>query len=227
MRIFKQFPEAFEEIRRDLKEMGIKVHTQTMQDKTIGDDDNFSTLELQNYGYTVTDPRLDHLNPTQPWADADWVERMGGALGKPVNPGTAWELRPEVWEEFLHDGRFSYSYAERLAQFDQVKNVIRALKKDKNSRQLYVSMWHPTDSLKLGQDRVPCSLGWLFQHRRGQLDVTYMMRSCDFHTHFQNDIFMTMKLQELIAAHAGVNVGFYSHFIGSLHVYSKDVAEVF
>jgi thymidylate synthase len=227
MRIFKAFPEAFEEIRRDLKEMGIPVHTKTMQDKAIAEDADFSTLELQNYGYTVTNPKYEDLTPSQPWADADWVERMSGALGKPVNPGRAWELRREVWEEFLHGGKFAYTYAERLSQFEQVKNVIRALKADNNSRQLYVSMWHPMDSMKLGQFRVPCSLGWLFQYRRGQLDVTYMMRSCDFHTHFQNDIFMSMKLRDLIAAHAGLTPGFYSHFMGSLHVYSKDVAEVF
>lgn len=227
MRIFKDFNEAFGEIKRDLKEMGITVKTKTMQDKAIADDDNFSTLEIQNYAYTVTDPRFEHLNPNQPWADADWHERMSGALGMPTNPGKAWELRRDVWEEFLHDDRFSYTYSERLAQFDQVKNVIRALKNDRSSRQLYVSMWHPADSMKLGQSRVPCSLGWLFQHRNGGLDVTYMMRSADFHTHFQNDIFMAMKLQELIAAHAGVATGNFSHFMGSLHVYAKDVQEVF
>jgi thymidylate synthase len=88
-------------------------------------------------------------------------------------------------------------------------------------------MWQAADSTKLQQVRVPCSLGWLFQYRNGALNVTYMMRSCDFATHFQNDIFMSMKLCELIAAHAGLKMGMFSHFIGSFHVYAKDVSGVF
>lgn len=228
MRIFQNFPEAFEEIRRDLAEMGVDVHTRTMQDKLIEEDESFATKELQNYIYTVTEPKFDELKPTQPWADEEWTERYAGArYGLSVNPGIAYKKRSDVWEEFLHRGRFEYTYSERFASANQVNHVINALKRDPMSRQLYVAMWQPTDSNKLGDKRVPCSLGWHFMHRQGKLNVTYFMRSCDFSTHFQNDIYLSMKLQHLIAEEANVEPGMFTHFMGSLHVYKKDVADVF
>lgn len=227
MRIYNNFTEAFSEIARDLKEMGINHHTETMQDKKIGDDPSFDTLELQNYIFTVTEPEFENLSPVQPWADMEWEEREQGIMGNPVNPGIAWELRRDIWEEFLHDGEFGYSYSERFDWHQQVRNVIDRLKEDPGSRQLYVAMWTQSDSKYLGSIRVPCSLGWHFMLRGGKLNMTYFMRSCDFATHFQNDIFMAMKLQQHIARQAGVKVGHYCHYIGSFHVYKKDVADVF
>ena len=227
MRIYDNFIEAFSEIARDLKEMGITHHTKTMQDKNIEGDVNFDTLELPNYIYTVTHPQLEDLQPTQPWADLDWKERLSGISGCAVNPGIAWEERSEIWEEFLHNGKFGYTYSERFAWHRQVDNVITRLKDDPGSRQLYVAMWTQSDSKYLGSIRVPCSLGWHFMYRGGKLNVTYFMRSCDFATHFQNDIFMAMKLQHHIAYSVGMEPGHYCHFMGSLHVYKRDVADVF
>jgi thymidylate synthase len=227
MRIFNRFPEAFTEITRDLAEMGTRIETQTMQDRNIAGDPDFATIELTNYVYTVTDARFEDLRPVQPWADADWLERRSGIEGSPVNPGNAWTLRRSMWEPFLHDGQFSYTYSGQFDRCDQVKNVIQRLIEDRGSRQLYVAMWEPRHSRWLGYQRVPCSLGWHFMYRGDALNVTYFMRSCDFASHFQNDVFMSMKLQEYIANAAGVKRGHFAQFISSLHVYQKDIEGVF
>lgn len=230
MRIYRNFPEAFEEIRRDLREMGVNVHTRTMQDKFIADNPDFATLELQNYSYCVTEPKYEDLKPTQPWADAEWDERESGCLGiAPDNPGEAWKLRHEVWDQFREqDGRFSYYYPERLREGAQVEYVIEALKRDNMSRQCFISIWNPElDPGRLGKRRVPCSIGYHLMFRDGGLDVSYYMRSCDFSTHYQNDIFFAMRLRDLVANHAGLPSGKFYHFINSLHVYQKDVKEVF
>ena len=83
-RIFKDFREATNEIKRDLAEMGISVHPQTYQDKFVGNDPNFSTFELQNYMYSVSSPLVTDLSPTQPWADREFIERTAQ---DPINPG--------------------------------------------------------------------------------------------------------------------------------------------
>jgi Thymidylate synthase len=235
MRIYSRFPEAFEEIKRDLKEMGVEVHTKTMQNKVIEGDPSYDTIELQNYIYTVTSPQLEDLQPTQPWADAEWLERLDGIQGNPVNPGEAWKFRREVWEEFLvpdmgtqeYEDGFEYTYSERFNYCQQVENVIERLRKDPASRQAYVSMWRPQDSRRLGRMRVPCSLGWLFQVRRDRLDMTYFMRSCDFHTHFQNDVYLACRLQGYIGKEIGYPPGHYTQYMGSLHMYRKDVPDTF
>jgi thymidylate synthase len=227
MRIFTDFNDAFGEIKRDLKEMGLLVRTKTMQDKNIEYDEDYQTFELMNYIYTVVNPRFEDINPTQPWADEEWIERLWGIEGAPVNPGLAYKRREEIWNEFLHDGCFAYTYSERFSCSVQVLDIIERLKEDRGSRQLYVVMWNYEDSDHLGTNRVPCSLGWHFMCREGLLHMTYFMRSCDFATHFQNDVYLSLKLQDYVSKKAGISIGRFTHFISSFHVYRKDVKDVF
>lgn len=224
MRIYKNFTEALGEIKRDLAEMGILVHTQTMQDKIIANDPEFETLEIQNYLYTVTDTNLDHLSPSQPWADMEFVERVSGVK---FNPGVAWLERKEIWDEFLEeDGKFSYTYPERMAE--QIHGIIEELKVHPDSRQLFLSIWNPSiDIDRLGHRRVPCSLGYHFQKREGRLNITYLQRSADFITHFQNDLYLAVKLLKHIAQEAECEAGMFTHWVGSLHMYRKDAKGVF
>ena len=42
--------------------------------------------------------------------------------------------------------------------------------------------------------RVPCSLGYHFIMRDGNLDVTYYIQSCDVHRHFRDDVYLTIRL---------------------------------
>jgi thymidylate synthase len=230
MRIFKNFNEALNEIKRDLSEMGVVVHPQTMQDKYVADNPDYQTKELQNYIYTVTNPTesIHQLKPSQPWADFEFYERIDESA-HPLNPGMAWTARKEVWTEFLHQGKFAYTYNERYHTSDQLRRLAREIIEHPDSRQLYLAMWDvEKDIPKLGgSGRVPCSLGYLFQKRGGKLNMTYMMRSCDFITHFQNDAFLSVRLLEHMAILSGTQAGNFTHFMGSLHVYSKDVKGVF
>lgn len=225
MRFYRNWAEADNEIRRDLKELGIKVHPQTMQDKWVADDPDYETCEIDDYTYRVLDPNpMTGLKPNQPWADTEFEERVSGL---PLNPGEAWAQRAEVWAEYLHYGVFAYTYAERMAF--QLKALIEELKKHKESRQLYLAIWNPREDMGQlgGQSRVPCSLGYHFRFRQGQLSLTYLQRSCDFVTHFQNDVYLASRLLYYVASEAGVPVGYLSHWVGSLHVYAQDVAGVF
>ena len=226
MRIFSNFGDALDEIRRDLAEMGIEIHPQTMQDKYVADNPDYITKELQNYIYTVVDPlaSMSKLHPSQPWAIEEFKERISR---RRENPGFAHNFREEVWEEFLHDGKFAYTYGERIG--DQVERIIQEIKVHPDSRQLFLSIWNPEiDNDRMGSDkRVPCSLGYLFQIRGGKLNVTYFMRSCDYATHMQNDMYLAVRLADYIADQTDYEVGNFTHFIGSLHIYQKDIQGVF
>jgi thymidylate synthase len=230
MRIYTNFKEAINETHRDLAEMGIRVHPATMQDKYVADDDSFETLELQNYGYTVLGAveSIGQLSPNQPWADAEFEERISHDY---INPGKAWELRPEVWTEFLHGGpvfgKFAYTYNERMRI--KLDRIIQELKHNPDSRQCYLPIFSPDDVQWIGgaQNRIPCSLGYLFQVRRGRLNMTYYMRSCDFITHFQNDVYLAVKLMDYVAQKIDRMPGDFTHFMNSLHIYKKDARGVF
>lgn len=241
MRIYINAKEMIEETKRDLAEMGIVVRPATMQDKYIKGDPNYETRELQNYSYCLLDAKSQDIpGVTQPWADAEFKERitdpwrgrsLDGGHWNPhfINPGKAWELRPEVWTEYLHEGKMAYTYNELIWNNDQVTKIINRLKEDPDSRQLWISLWNPEKDPDFlgGVSRVPCSLGYGLQVRDGKLNLHYVMRSCDFATHFRNDVYLAIKFLEWVAKKTGYSVGSFTHTIFSLHVYNKDVEGVF
>lgn len=241
MRIYMDAPEMIEETKRDLAEMGITVKPATMQDKYVKGDPDYETKELQNYSYCLLDAKSGDIpGVTQPWADAEFEERVidpwirSPQTGRPIlskfiNPGKAWELRKEVWSEYMHHGRLAYTYNELLWQNDQLTKVINRLKEDPDSRQLWISLWNPyrdPDFLG-GVSRVPCSLGYGLQVRDGRLNLHYVMRSCDFATHFRNDVYLAIRFLEWVSEKTGYPGGSFTHTIFSLHVYNKDVEGVF
>lgn len=236
MRIYMNWAEAYEEIKRDLAEMGIEVKPKTMQDKNIEGNPDYETKELQNYCYTLLNAKSSDITGViQPWADEEFKERVTyptldeNNVLHFINPGTAWETRKDVWTEYMHEGKMAYTYNERIWRNDQLTEIINRLKEDHDSRQLWLSIWDPNeDPNKLGGiSRVPCSLGYNFQYRDGKLNIHYVMRSCDFNTHFVNDVYLGIKLLEYVANECGMEVGSFTHTMFSLHVYKKDIKNVF
>ena len=241
MRIYMDWQEAFEEVKRDLAEMGIIVKPKTMQDKVIEGNSDYETRELQNYCYTILNAKSSDVSGvTQPWADEEFKQRIYDPWDRDderkdvnvpdfINPGKAWELRKDIWTEYMHEGLMAYTYNERIWMNDQISKIIERLKEDHDSRQLWLSIWDPNwDTDRLGGiSRVPCSLGYNFQFRDGKLNMHYLMRSCDFKTHFTNDVYLAIKLLEYVAKEAGLEVGNFTHTMFSLHVYKKDVEGVF
>lgn len=229
MRIYMNWNEAYEEIKRDLAEMGINVYPKTMQDKYVEGNEDYATKELQNYCYTILNAKSEDVKSSsiQPWADEEFKERIN-PYGN-VNPGTAYKLREEIWNEYMHDGKFAYSYNERFFRNRQLDKIIARLQDDHDSRQLWLSVWDLNEDVdKLGGiSRVPCSLGYNFQFREGKLNIHYVMCSCDFNTHFPNDVYLAIKLLEYVAERCGMEVGNFTHTMFSLHVYKKDVSDVF
>ena len=239
MRIYINAEEMIEETKRDLAEMGIVVRPATMQDKYIKGNPDYETRELQNYSYCLLDAKSQEIpGVIQPWADAEFQERItdpwvrcsdGKGYPEFINPGKAWELRKEVWSEYMHNGKLAYTYNELLWNNDQTMKVINRLKEDPDSRQLWISLWDPEKDPDFlgGVSRVPCSLGYGLQVRDGKLNLHYVMRSCDFATHFRNDVYLAIRFLEWVAEKTGYPVGSFTHTIFSLHVYNKDVEGVF
>jgi len=234
LRTFINFPEAQNEIMRDLAELGTLVRTETMQHFDVTGKEEFDTMELMNYGYTVTRPNYQEVQGVhEAWVEQEWRDRLAGDL----NPGFSWKERPEIWEPMLERsqykqnmgkvGKFSYSYSQRMGG-NHLRKLIEEIKVRPNSRQLYLPVWYPNDEDKrVEKRRVPCSLGYHFMLRGGQLHITYMMRSCDFVTHYGNDVALATMLLEYIARMTKKKMGSFNHFVGSLHAYRKDLEGVF
>jgi len=224
-RIFANCKEAINEIERDIHEMGVLCHPHSMQNKIVKDDDNYSTKEVQNYSFTILDmsDRDDIVGENLEWCKAEYYERINPAF---KNPGTAWKLRKDVWEEFLIDGKFDYTYNERLQW--QIDGIVDELKENPDSRQCIIQIHDRNiDASRMRTLRIPCSMYYQFMIRRGKLDVIYNMRSSDFDTHFTNDIWLADALRVFIADCIGIESGLLHMNIGSLHRYKNYTKHVF
>lgn len=236
MRIYTDCREMYSEEQRNLVEMGIRVHPQTMQDRDVRDDPAYATIELSPCVFTILDGSdrdqwIRDLKLPLDWAVNDFQERIISTRLRNlpgVNPGEAWRMRADVWKPFLHNGRFAYTYSERFGRHvsgeGALMRVINELKRNPDTRQAVLPMFDCYADLPNlgGIARVPCTLGYQFLRRREQLDLFYMMRSTDFKTHFPLDIWMALELQSFVASCLDCERGRFTFFSGSLHLYAKD-----
>lgn len=243
MRIFGDLNVAYEEIRRDLLETGVWHSGHSYQDKVVEGDERFDFMELSPYLWTFTDPGnhkkllafIDEQDLDLNWISFETSERMFLSQeletgDERLNPGKAWKLR-EVWEPFIEDtGQFSYTYANRFSINNQWEWAIEELTEHPTSRQVIIGVhdWK-TDNLNAGgTHRIPCSMFYHLMIRDEKLNLHYVMRSCDIHTHFPYDVILALHAQILMARWIEIECGVFSHFVTSLHGFKKDFgSEVF
>jgi len=225
MRIYSDCYELMSELFREVWEMGHIVHPNSMQNKVVKDDEQFSTKEITNYSYCLTRlHKVDFLffadERAKEWAKAEFAERVSFDY---KNPGEAWKIRKELWEQFLNrQGEFDYAYNKRMKI--SLHAVINELERNPDSRQAIISIWDPKiDVYGLGGiTRVPCSIYYQILVRDGKVNIIYNQRSADVVTHFGNDVYLAFKLMEYVAHAIGIKPGHLFHNIGSLHAYKKD-----
>lgn len=123
--------------------------------------------------------------------------------------------------EFSDDGITLYgAYGPRLNRHpDQVREAIRILREDADSRQVVLSIWRPGDLGRKTKD-LPCNDMVMFKIRDGKLNMTVMNRSNDIHWGlFGVNMPQFSLLQNHVANMVGVDVGVQSHVSDSLHLY--------
>jgi len=255
MRIYTNPFEAAKETERDLFEMGIDVHPQTMQDKDVRDNDDYITKEVRGYSfkivnwvYSLAELRImmKHFFPVHFSSALTYVlsEFRDRTSGKALNPGNSYKCREVLWTEFMHDGKFSYTYSERMEP--QLEYITNQLKINPETRQAIINIHtnicpevdrtipdtaqdvnHVCLSADLyhtgGKARIPCSMYYQIMIREGRVDLIYTMRSCDLLIHFPIDISLALCLLDYFADILKLKHGTFTYFTGSLHAYKKDM----
>jgi thymidylate synthase len=124
------------------------------------------------------------------------------------------------------DGTIHGAYGPRLyglRGINQVDNVQKILTRD-DSRQAVIQLFSAEDIDREYKD-VPCTCTMQFFRRGGKLDMFVSMRSNDAFIGMPHDIFCFTMIQEIFAQAAGLQVGTYSHAVGSLHLYDSNRAD--
>lgn len=118
---------------------------------------------------------------------------------------------------FSDDGRTMYgSYGKRISFY--IPFIIAKLKGDNDTRQATININDRDDILATTKD-VPCTNSLQFLIRDSKLNLIVTMRSNDVLYGLQYDVVMFSMLQETIANTLGLEIGFYIHQPGSLHIY--------
>lgn len=237
MRIYSSVLEAVKEIERDLFEMGVENKALTVQDLDVKNNSNYDSKELIGYGYVIT--KFDEFDLNDlftfffedesekeaivSYCKQELSERLSGCA---LNPGMSWEYRRDYWERFLHEKKFSYTYSERIS--DQFLRVVQELMEAPESRQCMITIYDKHLDLKnlRGAKRIPCSISYQFLKRRVsgryKLFMIYVMRSCDFYSHFPIDLWLAINMGKSIGDLVGCELYSFTHFMGSLHSFRKD-----
>lgn len=127
------------------------------------------------------------------------------------------------WEEISDDGVHNNSaYGWRIFDkfnFNQWEHVKAMLQRDPNSRQAVI---HIKDADNTPTKDTPCTVYLQFLLRDGKLNLSVHMRSNDIWMGVPYDMFSFTFLQMKMAMELGVDIGQYTHYAGSLHVYARD-----
>lgn len=201
MRIYSNSFELMSELGRELNSYGQTVKPKTYQNKVIEGNEDFITKELICQQYCLTslgDPVwLFVFSHSREWADAEFQERITfEPNGEPWNPGEAWKLRRDLWEQFLvkeeisfvgnethkeYHEIFEYTYSERIMKpvyfngtvMPKIMAIIQLLKSDQDTRKAVLNIYG-TDNYNEDEDsdhyegsrRIPCSMYYDFLIRQ-------------------------------------------------------------
>lgn len=132
----------------------------------------------------------------------------------------------DMWNKISDDGvtnnsAYGYILKEKFG-FDQIEKIIELLKKDPTSRRAVLNINSANKSVIETKDE-PCTISIQFLLRNGRLNCTTVMRSNDLYFGLPYDAIFFTELQKYIASRLKCKVGFWTHFVGSMHIYMKDI----
>lgn len=225
---------AIKKAIEQLRHYGQKVPSKYWQ-STKGD---FDTWELFDYNIEFNIPPEDELaqeiQPNLPWADEHFAERVSGIPYNPPPSHVNWPWNRNKNQDHMSLGIFSHTYPERIwppeirglrYTYGDLNDVVTLLKEDQTTRQAFLPIWYPEDTGAANGNRVPCTLGYLFMQRHGFFHMIYYIRSCDIVRHFQDDIYLSLKLYYWVKNQLPKTLsGKFSMKIASLHCFDSDRA---
>ena len=133
------------------------------------------------------------------------------------------------WNHLSDDGEtcnsaYGYIIADKHG-FNQLAKVMELLHEDPTSRRAVININVPNEHVIETKDE-PCTVSIQFLLRDNKVHCTTYMRSNDIWLGFPYDVVFFTELQRLVAVELGADPGTYTHFVGSLHMYDKDVEKI-
>jgi len=181
------------------------------------------TKEIINLTFTAQIPEtIDQLQsetkPNLPWAEVEFLERVGRVPRNPHASLAQWPHWREQSDSTMHNGMFSHTYSERFwprgtyadgtytkepplgmrYRWGDLDDVLDLVREHPYTRQATFPIFFPEDTGARHGGRIPCTLHYHFLLRQNRLHMWYPIRSCDAYRHFRDDVYMAMRLNQWV-----------------------------
>jgi thymidylate synthase len=127
------------------------------------------------------------------------------------------------------DGTIHGGYGPRLftmrGHTDQIASVTKLLQERPSSRRAVIQLFNAEDIVSPHKE-VPCTTTMQLFNRGGQLHMAVTLRSNDAYKGLPHDVFCFTMLQEMIATRLDIELGEYYQYVGSMHVYDANIADL-
>jgi len=205
----------FTELYQDLSRLGDLITVRGL-----------SSLELLNYTLFIDNPRdcltsFTNRNLNLQYCKKEWLWYLHGDRYDESIMGHA-----SMWKKIqLPDGGFNSNYGQYIFRQGQFGWVVNSLVKDPNSRQACMQLLN-SSHMHEGNPDVVCTMGIQFFIRDKKLSMHVHMRSNDAIFGMTNDVFCFSQLHQMVywalkAEGLDIELGEYTHQVGSLHVYEN------
>ncbi|GAB2702858.1 thymidylate synthase [Kitasatospora kifunensis] len=187
--------------------------------------------ECIGVSFQLADPRQRTLfvaarpiNPVYHFAEALWY--LAGRRDLDMIAHYAPHLRKDYPNGSTIDGMaygaqiFGPRVGSDRSSFAQVLDLLRS---EKNSKRAFLPVFRDTDLDDPASPDVPCLIGLHLLAREGRLHMVAYMRANDANKGLIADVFSFTLIQEFTATLLGLELGGYTHHVGSMHIGDKDL----
>lgn len=145
---------------------------------------------------------------------------------------------PRISSKYAFSDNFMHHYFDYMKEYweaahvrltnygnsniNQLKQVIDKINLEWFTRRTYLSIWDASDDAT--STHPPCILGIQFLVRDGRLNATAFVRSNDAWLCAIPDMVSLIEIQREISDEIGIEIGCYTHFATSYHLYDHDFA---
>ena len=186
-----------------------------------------NTRAVFNVGVHINNPMDNHItsdvrNWKKEYAHSEWIWYLTG--DRSIHTlGDIYGKVPKIWTKMADaHGNVNSNYGYQWERNGQLDKVINMLKKNKQTRQASISIYDGKEISKYKHD-TPCTYAVNFTIYNNKLNMSVMMRSNDLWYGFCNDQYCFSMLQDTVADHLEMPVGWYYHFVNNMHLYESQL----
>lgn len=132
------------------------------------------------------------------------------------------KMNVKVWNEWEgEDGTIGKAYGYQIKKFNQIDNLIDALKNNPQDRRMMLNLWNWADLSEM--NLAPCCFLTMWDVTDGRLNCMLVQRSGDMGLGVPFNTCQFAVLTHMLAQVSGFKPGLLTHVINNAHIYENQV----